>query len=292
MISKIKNFFKRHITLKSDKTVEIEDIRFIFNQNDSGGSNYENRSSIEERRNLLYGMVSETLNPHLVIDVGANYGFTAVIFSICFPKADLILIEPDPRLGEYIKNNMQINGAKNYKLLQAICSDDEVSNISFGLNPYSSQDNRVNGLQGWSSIEVQSVTLDSILNNHLNKRVFVKIDTQGFEPQVFKGAEDFLCSSNDWFIKTEFAPDWLESQNNSPEELLEYLISRYMVIEAPARTRFKGDHLSTLFSTPLTKEDIGAFTNHVKSLNKNGLGWVDLYLAPKGAISGWLNEFK
>lgn len=268
-------------TFSGDKTLDIAGLSLVVDWADYGGRQYQNRSSVEEVKNQLYSRLAEKFRPSVVVDVGANYGFTGSIFSRSFPEAELILIEPDPKLGNYIHRNMQANGVSKYRLIQSICSDKAGESVSFGINPSSSQDNRVQSLPGWNSVEMSSVTISEILSVYNNESVFIKVDTQGFETQVYKGAESYLSSSDNWFIKSEFAPSWLESQGNSPEELLLYLIERYRVIEAPARTRFGRDSLKSLFSLPLNKDEIRSFIAYVKSLNKNDLGWVDIYIAPQ-----------
>ena len=240
-------------------------------------------SSVEEARNQLYQRLSVGLRPVVVVDVGANYGFTAAIFARHFVNAELILVEPDPKLGGYIERNMKANSVSNYRLVRALCGNRNDAVTSFGVNPSSSQDNRVRAMAGWATVEVPSVTISKLLEPYPDRPVFIKVDTQGFETQVFAGAEHYLAHSNDWFIKTEFGPHWLESQGNSAVDLLTQLVAKYRVVEAPARTRFDRDSLGALFSDPLKTAQISAFVTHVRRLNDDGLGWVDLYVAPKGS---------
>lgn len=266
-----------------DKTLDVAGIRLAINLADGGGRLYQGRGSVEEARNQLYSRLAEKFRPDIVVDVGANYGFTAAVFAQHFQEAELILIEPDPNLSSYIEKNMKLNRISRYRLLQSICSDETVNEVPFGINPSGSQDNRVKPAEGWKEVKVSSVTITDILSAHRNTSVFIKIDTQGFETQVFKGAEGYLTSSDNWFVKSEFAPQWLESQGNSPEELLHYLVSRYRVVEGPARTRYNRDSLREIFESPLARDEVGAFVEHVRNLNSNKKGWVDLYIAPKAA---------
>jgi FkbM family methyltransferase len=252
---------------------------------DPGGLQYDARPSFEMAVDYLYDQIAECLDPSLVVDVGANYGFTANVFAKRFPKAQLILVEPSPRLQPYIHTNLRNNGIERYTLIAAICSDGASSSVEFALNPTGSQDNRVRGEnESWTRIKVPAVTIASILQGQRERgNVFIKIDTQGYETQVFRGAMDYLCEHKNWMITTEFAPYWLKSQGNSPEALLEFLVTNYLVVEQPMRTRYRGDVLATLFRNPLVKEDVNAFTRHVTSLNKQGFGWCDLLVIPKDA---------
>ena len=242
------------------------------------------RSSFEELNSQLYPMLAAKLSPNLVVDVGANYGFTGLIFNKYFPGAELVLIEPSPNLCPYIRQNLVAAGRKDFELIEAICGAEKSAEASFSLNPDSSQDNRVEGCKGWRRVSVKSVTLGSVLEKKANiaDRIFIKIDTQGYETHVVKGALDFLIRSNNWFIKMEFAPNWIVSQNNDPVEFLAMLVERFDVVESPVRLRFQRDSLADILSKPLKLSEVEAFVKHVTSLSDRGLGWVDLYVAPRG----------
>jgi len=267
---------------RGDKEIRIADIDLVIDQGDVGGRVYiHGQHCIDEAQSSLYPEVARLLNPTRVVDVGANYGFTGAVFAKFFPKADLVLVEPDPKLGEYIRRNLALNGVEDFTLLSAICGDEERDSVPFGINPKSSQDNRVKPLDGWSTVDLQEVTLSQILDDQGDDPVFIKIDTQGFEKQVFAGGARFLESSDNWLIKTEFAPDWLESQGTKPSELLGSLVAVHDVIEDPELGADSDVSLPRLFQTPMTAEDVESFIADVRSRGKSGLGWTDLLLAPR-----------
>ncbi len=265
-----------------DKSLDFPGFALNVNYGDAGGRSYSNRGSYEEAQSSAYREIACLLQPDLVVDVGANYGFSSLVFQRNFPDAKLILVEPSPYLENYIRGNMEKNGVTNYVLVRAVCGSRSSGHTSFALNPSSSQDNRVRGPGEWKTIDVPSISLTDLISSEPQSRsVFIKIDTQGFEPQVFEGAWGFMERSRQWLIKTEFAPAWLRAQGNDPQELLDLLVSKFRVAEAPARTRFKRDKLSELLSQPLQPEEIPAFVAHTESLNRSGAGWVDLYVAPR-----------
>jgi len=276
----IKNIIFRHYGLK---TITIKDINLIVDFSDDGGRAYNSRSSHEEYVSPIYKEIASLFNPKLIIDVGANYGFTGIIFAKKFPEAKLILIEPSPRLSGFIHQNFEVNNLKNYKVINALCSDSDNKEIKFSLNPNDSQDNRVVGMDGWKSILVSTVSLDRIIReNYTSGYVFIKIDTEGFEERVFSGAEAFLLNNDNWLIKAEFAPSWLKSQGTDPLFFLRNLIANYLVTEAPARYGFNNDNLENLFKKSITIEESEEFLAYVVSLNEQNLGWCDLLVKPKG----------
>jgi FkbM family methyltransferase len=270
--------------ISRDRLLKIHDICLLVNSSDIGGTQYDSKSSYEEHTSPLYADISQWLDPQLVIDIGANYGFTASLFGKRFPKAHIVLVEPSPQLHDYIRKNLASNGITNCELVEAACGDSVGGSISFALNPCSSQDNRVKGEAGWKTTEVPVTTLSQIANERYVKGgVFIKIDTQGYEKSVFSGGLDFLETHSPWLIKTEFAPFWLRSQGTDPKELLYFLVDRFAVAEAPLRFRRNVDTLSNIFRFCIEKESVESFIEHTVLLNHDNLGWCDLLVCPKDA---------
>jgi hypothetical protein len=70
--------------------INFEEIQLNVDWSDAGGRQYDQRQSYEEIRSLFYKDLASTLNPSVVLDIGANYGFTALIFRKKFPNAKLM----------------------------------------------------------------------------------------------------------------------------------------------------------------------------------------------------------
>lgn len=253
---------------------------------DYGGRMYNERAAFEEAQSLLYRVIQTDLAPTCVVDVGANYGFTALIFAHAFPSAHIFAVEPSPALVPFLQRNLAQIPSWRVTTISAACGAEARERIDFGLNPHSSQDNRMVAQSGWDSVGIRQTTVDEIVSAvPSSSPLFIKIDTQGFDLKVFMGAETTLSRCPHWLAKTEFAPFCLTSQGTDPEECLRYLISRYKVVESPARLPFGSSRLSELFSRPLNKQDIPSFVRHVRELNRNDTGWLDLLVCPRTMIS-------
>jgi FkbM family methyltransferase len=265
------------------KTLKIGDVNLFINELDSGGTYYDNRKSYEELSSKLYELVNKDYQPKIFIDIGANYGFISVIMSIKIPSAQIIAIEPSKRLIPYIKSNFKSNNIKKYKIINAVCGEHNNISHTISINPNSSQDNRVIGENtNWKKEEVPMININSVLDDFQNKEsVFIKIDTQGYEEKVFKGGEKFLKKNNNWFIKTEFAPAWLESQGTNPNQFLAYLIKNYEAAELPATVPYFTSSINELFFSKIKSDFVDEFVEYVTDLNKNQSGWVDLLVRPK-----------
>jgi FkbM family methyltransferase len=265
----------------------VQEIRFpsfslSVRSDDHGGQMYNDRPAFEETQSLLYPLVQKEITPALVIDVGANYGLTALIYAEAFPSAHIVAVEPSPELLPLLKRNLGQLPAKRVTVLSAACGAKSGSSLVFGINPNSSQDNRVIPQAGWPTVEVQQTTIDDIAKLiNASSSLFIKVDTQGYELNVFKGAEATLSRCSRWLVKTEFAPHWLLSQGTQPCQMLEYLVERYLVFESPVRIPFGSSALSHLLGKPLERHQVEAFVDHVTNLNRNSTGWVDLLIRPR-----------
>jgi FkbM family methyltransferase len=264
------------------KVFDFKNVILNVDSSDKDGLSYNSKKSYEELNNKIYTEIKQKFNPDIVIDIGANYGFISLVLSKVFQKPKIIMVEASNKLIKYIEKNMQVNNVENYVLHNAICAEVNDKNRNFAQNPWGSQDNRVIGEnEKWETNKVKTISLDHIFSKNRAKFYFIKIDTQGYEQNVFKGGEEFLVNNNNWIIKTEFAPYWINSQGFSPYDFLEYLLDRYIVTEAPVRTNFKGSCLNSLFKNQIQKTDIKEFIEYTINHNRNNKGWCDLYIFPK-----------
>lgn len=262
--------------------VRIGEIDLTFKKDDTGGTHYFGRGHFEEYLSPVYRLIADALAPAACIDVGANYGYTGLLMRRAFPQCHLTLVEPVPWLAEFIKHNFEVNGAAFDRFHSAIVSDaSPTGRSSFGVNERATQDSRVVPQPGATVVETAVVTLDDLAKTVAPEHgCYIKIDTQGWEKQVFAGGEAFLARHRRWFIKTEFAPMWLESQGTDPATLLRWLLDRYGVYESAGRTRWNSATLGHAMGAPLERGCEDAFVRYVRNLSMKDTGWVDLYVVP------------
>jgi FkbM family methyltransferase len=283
-VNKVWSYFIIQV-LKLDITEikQIHGIKMAVNTVEKGGKVYLSRSSYQEIVNPFYKLVQNSYMPDLVIDVGANYGFTSTLFSKIFTDAKIIAIEPAKNLCKYIDYNSRINDSKNITVMRAICDEIHGKQKRISINPLYSQDNRVKApSKFWRNENVITTSIDHILNeNPPTHFLFVKIDTQGFEYQVFKGARQYLSKQRNWLIKTEFSPFCLEEQDTDPALFLEYLIDNYDVVDISGIMYFKENKILNLFRNKLYTTDINSFINYTENRDHKKTGWIDLLVKSK-----------
>lgn len=269
--------------------VQIGTITLTFRAKDTGGTHYLGRGHFEEYLSPFYPLLAKTLQPAVCVDIGANYGYTGLLMRRAFPDSHLTLVEPVPWLADFIRHNFAANDARFDVFHSAIASTMTADGqSSFGVNEKSSQDSRVVAQPGWKVVMTDVVTLDALARDIApDQGVYIKIDTQGWEERVFAGGADFLGRHDRWFLKTEFAPMWLESQGSDPVALLADLIRRYEVYESAGRQRWNCASLAEGIGTALTPGCEADFVHYVRNLAIRDTGWVDLYILPPKARRGY-----
>lgn len=266
-----------------ERILQIGDYKLSINELDSGGTAYMSQASHREISNRLYELINKEFQPKVILDIGANYGFTSIVAHSKIKHAKVIAVEPSKSLIPYITRNFELNAIKDVEVINAICGELENEAYSFSLNPNTSQDNRVVGEnKQWKKQTVPVVNIDSLLKGYdATDSAFIKIDTQGYEEKVFKGGENFLSRNNNWIIKTEFAPYWLKSQGSDPADLLTYLTKRYEVVESAESISFFHNSIDDLFTSPIEEKYVKEFTSYIENLHKDKSGWIDLLVRPK-----------
>ncbi len=243
---------------------------------------YQQRKACEESVSSLYPLIRQAGFRNFC-DVGANYGLVGLLAAS--QGLRVMCVEADPRLVARVRDNFLANGVQLAVLVNAIAGEEASDETTFSLNPTSSLDNRVSMLN-WDHVRVQTVRMADLILEHCFDQggVFLKIDTQGFEEKVLRGLEPYIGLRDDWMIKMEFAPLWLESQGTDPLVLLESLLERFDVAEFPERITFNTPSLDALFLYPVRRDQADTFIRYVTSLHRNRRGWVDLLVRPKHEV--------
>jgi FkbM family methyltransferase len=126
-----------------------------------------------------------------VVDVGANIGaFT--LYQVLMKKVKLVVaFEPSPTTFRRLTGNLEANSIRNVKAVNAAvgesCGELPFIDLPFSVN------SRVAEKESSSARNIPCVTLDSALKTLGVKSVdLLKVDTEGYEIQVLKGARETL----------------------------------------------------------------------------------------------------
>lgn len=168
------------------------------------------------------------------IDIGANLGyFTCLLSRTLSKKAHVYAFEPEPENLALLKSNIGLNRLENVKIFPIALGE---KNSVARLNVYKSSNRGRHSLQGkptGRTIEVTVRPLDEILSSE--KRVddlpwidFMKIDVEGYEPQVLRGAKESIKKTK--CLMLEYSPYLMNLQIEEKEIFLRNLTRNFSVI--------------------------------------------------------------
>jgi FkbM family methyltransferase len=139
----------------------------------------------------------------VVIDVGAAFGFYTLISSMKVgSKGKIVAIEAQPDSFEMLNHNVRLNGLTNVVTLNyAVYSSMGKLKLysNYSLMPERSHKSK------HKFVEVEGRTLDYLLSEYaqIKKVNWIKIDVEGAELEVLKGAHYILSNSKDIRILIE-----------------------------------------------------------------------------------------
>jgi FkbM family methyltransferase len=119
------------------------------------------------------------------VDVGANVGLVAALMARAVgPDGRVIAVEPNPALHPRIRDLFRLNRLGNLDLHAVACGERE-ADLPFAFDPDDHQKSRVAPA---GAVTVHARPLDALLDGLDLPVSLLKIDVEGFEPQVLAGA--------------------------------------------------------------------------------------------------------
>lgn len=243
----------------------IEQNRFVVNVPEFRGSfEIDSRSDIFKRILILKHYEFDNIKvvekytdqQKDVIDVGANIGlFTNLFSKIISDNNKVLAIEPTPMAIEHLRSNMERNKIGNRVILFEGVATDKAGKCDIktipGMEEYSSLGNIIHQAvknKDFKSVEVTGETIDNLVERFNLKPGFIKIDTEGAEYLVLKGAINTLRVHKP-IILSELSDHMLSGLGYSVKECVGFLEKiGYTVIDADLlcapRTPFEGEILA------------------------------------------------
>ena len=161
----------------------------------------------KEERQFVTELNLEDDDDRIAIDIGANIGIYTLLLSHLYPKCKVISIEASPTIFEKLKLNCQLNNllpGSNLVLLNKAVSDKDGTRVDF----YEKHSMSTMSKEFLTSISskiitnkddelhkeiVRTVTIDNLAETaNINEISFLKIDVEGAEVLVLKGAINIL----------------------------------------------------------------------------------------------------
>lgn len=181
---------------------------------------------------LLYKIKRQGIEPKTIIDVGASIGMFTKAANYLFPEA--IIHSFEPLKSSFAKSKILIGDIKNVKMYNfALGEKNERAVINESSYEYSSSilemsDEHKKAFPYTAESKKQEIevkTLDEIFNNKsVEKPILIKLDVQGYELNVLKGAKNFLDNCEYIIIELSFK----ELYNGQPlfNDIYSFLINK------------------------------------------------------------------
>ena len=161
----------------------------------------------------------------LFIDVGANAGLFSVIAAKCVgPAGRVVSVEPSPGTAALLRRQIALNQLENVVVVQCGISSAEgeltLNEVAGGHDAFNSFTTPIAG-GDYTAVTVPVRSLDSIVRKELDGRTpsLIKIDTEGWELEVFKGAAGLLAAADAPNLIVEFCEPALRNAGSSCEEV-------------------------------------------------------------------------
>ena len=239
---------------------EVRHGRMVYNINDKAAVLMEEYGECHETEAQIYQQLC--LPGSIVVEVGANIGsFSLPIARSIGEKGHLYAFEPEN--GSFLRlcAMLALNSIENTEVFRMIVSDNEgVEHIPSIVSWQKDQDSGLFGHRFWSQTPTAShqlcktpvVRLDSFFD--LPSLRLLKVDVEGMEMQVFKGAEETIRQHR----------PLLYLENNRP------LHSRYEK-DLPGDPDHFEDHMDYLKQhQPEIVSDAEALEAHMRGFNPEG----------------------
>ena len=177
------------------------------------------------------------LEPEDVVwDVGAAFGLFAIHSGAIARK--VIAFEPDPESRKRLEGNIEANDQSNRTSVMPLALSDSAGEIELFTSGLTGKSPSLEAQDGGHSgkVTVETQTIDAVIAAGTTAPSVIKIDVEGAEAKVLKGATELLNGPNrPRLIFVEVHPEFLPAFGDSAELVEELLRSAGYTLIATSR---------------------------------------------------------
>ncbi len=154
----------------------------------STGTNFISGKYEMEKTQGIVGVIESGM---IAVDVGAHVGYYSLIMANGVgPSGRVYAFEPRDLNRNFLKKHIRVNGVENVEV-SSNCVGDREGTVSFETRTGTGTGH----ISEEGNVSVEMTTLDSsIKNGRVREPDFLKIDVEGAEVQVLKGASETIRS--------------------------------------------------------------------------------------------------
>lgn len=167
-------------------------------------------------------------NGDLLIDIGANIGWYALLFETLSEgtDAEVHAFEPAPENVALLRQNLAMNQASHVTVHEIGLSDNDAGGALHLFSDANRGRHSLLPINDHDSVNIPTARLDDVLQTieRASRPVRVmKIDIEGYELVALRGAPQTLARCQT--LITEFSPQYMRKGGLEPQEMLAYLHS-------------------------------------------------------------------
>ncbi len=176
----------------------------------------------------------QCINPgDTFIDVGANFGHYTTLGAVLVGSTGKVFaFEPSPVASKVLEEAIRDSNIQNIVLKKAAVGKTEgVVDLLLPTTRHLHSPSIMKSDPDFIPFQVPVITLDSFEPlNEVEQIKLVKIDVEGYEPDVLDGMENLIKDKRIKNVFCEFNSWWLEQNSTTPKQLLErFLDYGYMI---------------------------------------------------------------
>lgn len=215
-------------------------------------------------RNITKAWMSIVREKDVIIDIGANFGYFAVLAAQVANRAcKVVAFEANPHLIPYLKKTINVNSFEECTVIENLAISDKPGNVSLNIlkdyiasssihdikeiNSYNTSKLK---LEASESVKVNATSLDVYCkNNKISQLNLIKMDIEGYEDVAYAGMRDIIKSSPDVTLFVEFTKKGYAQPKKFYNQMLKDFGNVYLIDEAGVLYRPSSDTYEDIIET-------------------------------------------
>lgn len=155
-----------------------------------------------------------------VIDVGAHIGLTVLPAARKVgPRGRVVAFEPGSRVASLLEQSLALNFVSERVIVHRCAAGDKAGKARLHLSPILGESSLLDLPVSRDGEDVDVQTVDSLVEPGRPVRL-VKIDAEGYEPQVWRGMQRVIADNPELVVLVEFGPAHLRRAGISIDDWL------------------------------------------------------------------------